>query len=385
MIEKKISVLGSTGSIGTQTLEVITKLMSEGLNFEVVALASSGSNIELLKQQIELFTPQFAAVYNKDSAYKLKKDVKNYTEILAGEEGIKEAAAHPDVEVVVAAISGFAGLIPTYEAVKAGKKIALANKETLVAAGHLFMEKVKENNITLIPIDSEHSAVFQCLKQDNSNLKSIILTASGGALKDYTLEEIEKVKPEKALKHPNWSMGRKITIDSATLMNKGLEVIEARWLFDVEYKNIEVVIHPQSIIHSMVRYIDGSILAHLGVPDMKAAIQYSLTYPNRVKCAVKDVDFVKLGKLTFEEPRWHVFPCLELAFDAGKAGGNMPAVLNSANEAAVNLFLEGKINFNKIPSLISKALESFSFCADPSLDEIIEYDKRVRSFVEKLI
>lgn len=383
MIGKKISVLGSTGSIGTQTLEVINRLKLEGLGFDVVTLASSGNNIELLKQQIELFSPQVIAVYNKDSAYKLKRDVNKNVEILAGEEGVIEAAVHPDVEVVVAAISGFAGLLPTYEAVKASKKIALANKETLVAAGQLFMEEVARNNTFLIPIDSEHSAVFQCLKQDNNDFKSIILTASGGALKDYPVEEIEKVKPENALKHPNWSMGRKITIDSATLMNKGLEVIEARWLFNVEYENIEVIIHPQSVIHSMVRYVDGSVLAHLGVPDMKTAIQYALTYPKRVTSDVKDVDFVKLGELTFEEPRWHVFPCLKLAFEAGKAGGNMPAILNSANEAAVELFLEKKIDFNKIPLLISEALESFSFAANPSLADIMEYDLRVREFVKK--
>jgi len=384
MAVKKLSILGSTGSIGTQTLQVVNNLPDK---FSVVALAAGGSNIELIKKQVETYKPKLVAISDKDAACELNRQLDNHeTEVVAGVEGLIAAATISEVDIVVAAISGVAGLLPTYQAIKAGKDIALANKETLVAAGELVLSEVKKKNVKLLPIDSEHSAIFQCLEQDNLNaVKSIILTASGGAFRDYSADELANVIPEQALKHPNWNMGKKITVDSASLMNKGLEVIEAHWLFSIDYQDIEVVIHPQSVIHSMVRYSDGSILAHLGVPDMRVAIQYALTWPKRCKSQVKQLDFVKLGEITFKEPRWDDFPCLKLAYEAGKAGGNIPAALNGANEAAVEQFLAGYIKFNDIPKLIAKVMESCSFMNKPTLEEIIYTDGFARKKVQEIV
>jgi 1-deoxy-D-xylulose-5-phosphate reductoisomerase len=379
---KKICILGSTGSIGTQSLDVLNKLRDK---YIVTALTSYGTDLDLLKNQIEEFKPKIVAVADEESAYKLDNMIRNNkTEILTGIKGIIKAATMEENDMVISAISGVAGLLPTFEAIKAGKDIALANKETLVAGGKLVLNEVDKQKIKLLPVDSEHSAIFQCLEDNNKDaVKSIILTASGGPFRSLETEKLKKVTPKQALKHPNWEMGRKISIDSATLMNKGLEVIEAHWLFSIPYDDIEVVIHPQSIIHSMVRYLDGSIIAHMGVPDMRVAIQYALTYPKRVKGSVKKLDFIKTGKITFQEPRWDEFPCLKLAYEAGKAGGNLPAVLNGANEAAVRLFLNNKIGFYGIPNLIKKVMNKCNFIKEPTLKDIINSDKIARQIVEE--
>ncbi len=382
-MQKNISLLGSTGSIGIQTLQVVDMFPDR---FKIVSIAASGSKIELLEEQIIKYKPKLVSVTSEESAKRLQtKYGSKHTKIVSGLDGLIEAAVIDDANIVVAAISGAAGLIPTLAAINNGKDIALANKETLVTAGSLVMNNVKLKGVRLLPVDSEHSAVFQCVVPEHVNtIESIILTASGGPLKDHSLSRLDSVTPNEALKHPNWSMGNKISIDSATLMNKGLEVIEAHWLFGMAYNRIEVVVHPQSIIHSMVRYKDGSILAHLGFPDMRIPIQYALTYPERWENKFKQLDFTAVGSLTFEKPDLRKFPSLQLAYDAGIEGGIKPTVLNAANEVAVEMFLRGKIRFLHIPMLVEKALEKSGQIADPSLEDILEVDKSTRIETENV-
>ncbi|MGL5315938.1 MAG: 1-deoxy-D-xylulose-5-phosphate reductoisomerase, partial [Peptostreptococcaceae bacterium] len=352
---KRISILGSTGSIGKQTLDVVRQHKDK---FEVVAI-SANSSVDLLLEQIKEFKPKYVAVYDEVSALKLKSmiptDIK--IEVLSGMEGLKTISSLDEMDVLLTAIVGMIGLVPTLEAIKKGKDIALANKETLVCAGSLVMNEAKKHGVSILPVDSEHSAIFQCLNGEKTKeIEKIILTASGGPFRGKTKEDLLSVTKNQALKHPNWSMGRKISIDSSTLMNKGLEVIEAKWLFGVEHDQIDVVVHPQSIIHSMVQFIDSSVIAQLGCPDMRLPIQYALSYPDRIECDFERLDLAKIATLTFEEPDMDTFPCLKLAYDTLKMGGTYSAVLNSANEVLVNEFLEDKIGFYDIPYYIEKTL-----------------------------
>jgi len=370
-ILKGISILGSTGSIGTQALDVI-KYSNE---YKVMAL-STNSNIDLLEQQALEFRPELVAVMDLNKSKILKDKLRGYNiKVVSGIEGLIEASTLNKVDVVLTSVVGMIGLIPTISAIKSGKKIALANKETLVAGGEIVMSEAKKNKIDIIPIDSEHSAIFQGLRCGNrSEISRIILTASGGPFRGKKMHDLYDVKAEDALRHPNWSMGKKLTIDSATLMNKGLEVIEAKWLFDIDVDKIEVVVHPQSIIHSMVEYIDGSVIAHMGVPDMKIPIQYALTHPNRNRSNSKKLDFATLKELTFEMPDMDTFPSLGLAYESIKSGGTMPAVLNAANEVAVELFLNGKIKFLDIPEIVHNVMSKHTLVKNPTLDDILESD-----------
>jgi 1-deoxy-D-xylulose-5-phosphate reductoisomerase len=370
---KNISILGSTGSIGVSTLEIIAAYPDR---FKVVAL-SAGRNLELLCRQIEAFSPEMVAVISEESARELRSMLKGKKpEILHGVPGMIAVATIAETELVVAAIVGAAGLVPTAAAIKAGKDIALANKETLVTAGHIIMGMVKENNVRLYPVDSEHSAVFQSLQgQRREDVRRIILTASGGPFINYPIEKLAQVSIDDALNHPNWSMGRKITIDSATMMNKGLEVIEARWLFDIPVEKISVNIHPQSIIHSMVEYEDGCVMAQLGVPDMKAPISYALTYPERVRTGVKALDLTELSGLTFFKPDCARFPALKLAYQALESGESMPAVMNAANEVAVEEFLDGRINFTDISVVIEKTMALHQPHPLNSIEEVLLVDR----------
>jgi 1-deoxy-D-xylulose-5-phosphate reductoisomerase len=370
---KKISILGSTGSIGVSTLEIVA---SHPDRFQVAAL-SAGSNLELLVEQIERFSPRLVAVITEESAQKLKSMLTGKKpEILSGVPGMIAVATMAESDLVVAAIVGAAGLVPTAAAIQAGKDLALANKETLVTAGHLIMGMVREKGINLYPVDSEHSAVFQSMQgHRRDDVKRIILTASGGPFFNYPLERLAQVTIKEALNHPNWSMGRKITIDSATMMNKGLEVIEARWLFDIAPEKISVHIHPQSIIHSMVEYVDGCVMAQLGVPDMKAPIAYALTFPERVETGVKPLDLTSLSGLSFFAPDASRFPALRLAYQAMKAGESMPTVLNAANEVAVEAFLEGRIRFVDIPAVIEKTMSVHSPQPLASIEEVLFVDR----------
>jgi 1-deoxy-D-xylulose-5-phosphate reductoisomerase len=370
---KKISILGSTGSIGVSTLEIVA---SHPDRFKVAAL-SAGSNLELLVEQIERFSPRLVAVITEESAQKLKSMLTGKKpEILSGVPGMIAVATMAESDLVVAAIVGAAGLVPTAAAIQAGKDLALANKETLVTAGHLIMGMVREKGINLYPVDSEHSAVFQSMQgHRRDDVKRIILTASGGPFFNYPLERLAQVTIKEALNHPNWSMGRKITIDSATMMNKGLEVIEARWLFDIAPEKISVHIHPQSIIHSMVEYVDGCVMAQLGVPDMKAPIAYALTFPERVETGVKPLDLTSLSGLSFFAPDASRFPALRLAYQAMKAGESMPTVLNAANEVAVEAFLEGRIRFLDIPAVIEKTMSVHSPQPLASIEEVLFVDR----------
>ncbi len=373
---ENITVLGSTGSIGTQTLEVVREIG----DINIVALTAN-SNIDLLEAQAREFKPSLVCVMQEKSAAELSKRLKGTgIEVVSSMEGLIVAAVHPDADTVVNSVVGNIGLRPTVEAIKAGKDIALANKETLVTSGELVMRLVKEKGINMYPVDSEHSAIFQSLQGNSMNkIERIWLTASGGPFRGRT--DLSNVTLQEALNHPNWSMGKKITIDSATMMNKGLEVIEAKWLFDVELNQIEVLVHPQSIVHSMVEYEDGAVIAQLGVPDMKVPIQYALTYPKRVKNRFPKLNFFEKNNLTFEKPDLKVFRCLGLAFDAIKIGGTMPAVLNAANEAAVALFLNGKIGFTDIPKLIEKAMGAYTVKYDYSLEDVLEADGFAREYV----
>jgi 1-deoxy-D-xylulose-5-phosphate reductoisomerase len=369
---KKLSILGSTGSIGVSTLEIVAAHPDK---FEIVAL-TGGKNLELLKKQIEEFSPQVAAVISEESAITLRKMLPGVkTEILHGVPGMIAAATVADATMVVAAIVGAAGLVPTVAAIKASKDIALANKETLVTAGHLIMDMIKEQGVQLFPVDSEHSAIFQSLQGHRcDDVKRIILTASGGPFSQYPLDRLQEVSIDDALNHPNWSMGRKITIDSATMMNKGLEVIEAKWLFDLPLDRISVVIHPQSIIHSLVEYVDGCVIAQLGVPDMKAPIAYALTYPERVSTGVRGLDLTAIAALNFFEPDLERFPALKLAYRAVEDGESMPAVMNAANEVAVDAFLAGKIRFTEIAELIEKTMAAHKAHLLTSIEEVLSAD-----------
>ncbi len=380
---KKISILGSTGSIGTQTLDIVSQYPDR---FQVIGLAAR-SNVQLLAAQIQQFRPQIAAICDETQLQDLKSAIAslNYQPLLfAGEAGVAEVARYGDAESVVTGIVGCAGLLPTIAAIKAGKDIALANKETLIAGGPVVLPLVAKHGIKLLPADSEHSAIFQCLQGvPAGGLRRIILTASGGAFRDWPAERLPFVTVQDALKHPNWSMGRKITVDSATLMNKGLEVIEAHFLFGLDYDKIDIVIHPQSIIHSLIELQDTSMLAQLGWPDMRLPLLYALSWPERLSTDWESLDLVKAGSLTFGEPDRQKYPCMELAYEAGRLGGAMPAVLNAANEQAVALFLAEKIAFLDIPRLIEKTCDRFltQNTATPTLEDILAADHLAREEV----
>ncbi len=378
---KNICILGSTGSIGRSSLEVIANFPDE---FRVAYLTSN-TNIDLLQQQIRRFRPSGVAVLDGTSASALKQMTNGSLSVFSGEQGLSELMNREDIDIVISSLVGFAGLGPTLEAIRRGKTVALANKETLVVAGEIIMRMVKEHNAKLIPVDSEHSAIMQCLiGEKRSNIARLILTASGGPFLATDKSEFPRVTVDAALKHPKWRMGNKITIDSATLMNKGLEVIEARWLFDLDPSKIEVLIHPQSIIHSMVEFIDGSVKAQIGMPDMKLPIQYALTYPERAPSLYERVNFSELKEMTFFKPDLAKFECLGLAYDALNRGGTAPAILNAANEAAVQLFLERKIGFHEIPLLIRDSLEKIPRSAGRDLGEIIEADRVTRAHVRRM-
>ena len=366
---KKIAVLGSTGSIGTQTLEIVRT----NQDIKVTALAA-GNNIELLEQQIREFSPKVVAVWKEERAKELKEKIRDLdVKVLCGMDGLLAVAAEPEAEILVTAIVGMIGILPTIEAIRAGKDIALANKETLVTAGHIIIPLAKKMGVSILPVDSEHSAIFQSLQGGQEKaLHKILLTASGGPFRGKKREELQNIRVEDALKHPNWAMGRKITIDSSTMVNKGLEVIEAKWLFDVELEQIEVVVHPQSVIHSAVQYEDGAVIAQLGTPDMRLPIQYALYYPKRRPLSGDRLDLFALGQLTFEKPDTETFRGLALAYQAMRRGGNIPTAFNAANEKAVALFLDRKIAYQQIPEMIESCMEAADFIANPTVDEILE-------------
>ncbi len=377
-----LAILGSTGSIGTQTLDVVR---TNPDRYRATGLTTNG-NIELLGRQIEEFAPDFVVVAEECSASVAQKLYGNLTEVLAGEEGLIEAATRTGIDTVVSGLVGFAGLAPTIAAVRAGKRVALANKETLVVAGELITHLVREHGGILIPIDSEHSALFQCLAGEPvGSVEELILTASGGPFRTTPIEEFGSITLERALKHPNWDMGPKITVDSATMMNKGLEVIEARWLFDIPASRIRIVVHPQSIVHSMVGFIDGSVKAQLGLPDMRLPIQYALAWPERIANDYERLSLSSIGTLTFEEADRERFPALRLAYEALDCGGTAPAILNAANEVAVAAFLEGTTGFTDIPRLVERALDDLPVVDQPSLEDILAADKRTREQVRSYL
>lgn len=375
---KKIAVLGSTGSIGTQTLEVVRT----NKDIEVTALAA-GSNIKLLEKQIREFRPKVAAVWEEKNAKILRESVKDLNiRVLSGMEGLIEVCTEKTAEIVVTAIVGMIGIRPTIAAMEAGKDIALANKETLVTAGHIIMPLAEKKGVKILPVDSEHSAIFQCLNGESGNkIHKILLTASGGPFRGRTREQMEGIQVEDALKHPNWAMGRKITIDSSTMVNKGLEVMEARWLFGVSMDQVQVVVQPQSVIHSMVEYEDGAVIAQLGTPDMKLPIQYALYYPKRKFLPGERLDFTKLGQITFEAPDYENFRGLALAREAGVRGGSLPTVFNAANEMAVARFLDKKISYLAITDMIEAAMSQHKVIENPSVDEILTAEKETYDFL----
>lgn len=379
---KKIAILGSTGSIGTQTLEIVR----QNEDLQVVALAA-GSNVERMEEQIREFRPLTAAMWSEEACRDLKARVADTgVRICCGMEGLLEIAAMEEMEVLVTAIVGMIGIRPTIAAIESGKTIALANKETLVTAGHIIMPLAAKHQVSILPVDSEHSAIFQSMNGENKQrIAKILLTASGGPFRGRTKEELKDMKVEDALKHPNWAMGRKITIDSATMVNKGLEVMEAKWLFGVDLDRIEVVVHPQSIIHSMVEYVDGAVMAQLGMPDMKLPIAYALFYPDRRPMEGKKLDFSALGRMTFEKPDLETFTGLKLAFEAAKTGGSMPTIYNAANEMAVSLFLEKKIGFMQIPELIGACMEQHKALADPDVEEILQTEQEAYEYIRRVI
>ena len=379
---KKIAILGSTGSIGVNTLDIVRNSKNR---FKVSGLAAGG-NIALLEKQIREFKPKYAALFDEKKTSLLKKRLGRLkVEIFSGIEGLIKVASIPDTKMVVSAIVGAAGLIPTFAALKCGKDIALANKETLVIAGELFMKHSRKKRIRIIPVDSEHSAIFQCINgTTNRKIKKIILTASGGPFLTYPAKQFEKITTRKALNHPNWNMGPKITIDSATLMNKGLEVIEAHWLFGIDENRIDVVIHPESIVHSMVEFIDTSIIAQMGLPDMRVPINYALNYPERVSTNLPTLNLTKTKTLTFSEPDYKKFPCLEYAFHALRIGRTMPAVLNAANEVAVQAFLSGSISFTGIPKIIKKLMRKHQPKKVMKISDIMQADLWARVEAKKL-
>ena len=379
---KKISVLGSTGSIGTQTLEIARYNQDIG----ITALAA-GSNVELLEKQVREFHPKIACLWKEEAARELKRRIRDLdVKVVSGMEGLMEAACEPEAQIVVTAVVGMIGIRPTIAAMEAGKDIALANKETLVTAGHIIMPLAKEKGVKILPVDSEHSAIFQCLQGAGENrIHKILLTASGGPFRGRSREQLVGVQPEDALKHPNWSMGRKITIDSSTMVNKGLEVMEAHWLFDVDMDQVQVVIQPASVIHSMIEYEDGAVIAQLGTPDMKLPIQYALYYPERRFLPGDRLDFTKLKEITFDEPDMETFRGLKLAYEAGKAGGSLPTVFNAANELAVSLFLEKKIPYLAITDLIQGAMENHKRKVAPNVDQILAAEQEAYDFIRETL
>lgn len=379
---RSISILGSTGSIGTQTLEVVRNIK----DIKVSALTGN-QNIDLLEQQVYEFLPEVVVVMDEKKAKELKDRIKAVpTKVLWGMEGLIEAATLPEIDTVVTSVVGNIGIEPTFHAIESGKNIALANKETLVSAGQLVMDAVKRKGVHIYPVDSEHSAIFQALQGNEGNaISRILLTASGGPFRGKSLEDLAEVTVEEALHHPNWSMGKKITIDSATMMNKGLEVMEARWLFDVKPSQIEVLVHPQSIVHSAVEFEDGAIMAQMGEPDMRVPIQYALTYPKRVKNTYPKVDFTKRSQLTFEKPNQEVFRCLALAYKAMEIGGTMPTVLNAANEIAVEQFLKKNISFLQIAELIEKTMNAYTVKYQYDIKDLLNADKWARDFAKAIV
>lgn len=381
--KKVLAILGSTGSIGTQTLQVVDEHPEL---FEVYAL-TAGSKVEELAAQARKYNPDAVVIADESKYTQLKEALADLPiKVYAGDDAICQIVKCSPIDIVVTAMVGFAGLRPTVEAIKAGKAIALANKETLVVAGELITQLAIENKVPILPVDSEHSAIFQCLAgEPYSCIEKLILTASGGPFRTFTAEQLQAVTKEQALKHPNWSMGAKITIDSATMMNKGFEVIEAKWLFGVEAKNIEVVVHPQSVIHSMVQFTDGAIKAQLGTPDMRLPIMYALSYPQRLTSTFSRLDFSKISEFTFEQPNLEIFPNLRHAYDALNMGGNMPCVLNAANEVCVAAFLADQIKFTDMPRIIERAMQSADFCQKPTLDDYIATDTEIRKMATNWI
>lgn len=378
---KGLSILGSTGSIGVQALDVC-----DNLDIKVVSLVAN-SNAKVMEQQIRRFRPKTAVLLNEKAADELKLAVKDtFTKVLNGDEGVLEAVTHSDADTVLTSVVGIAGLLPTIAAIEAGKNIALSNKETLVTAGSIISELVKKKGVEIFPVDSEHSAIFQCLAGNrHKDISKLILTASGGPFRGYTREALKSVTVEQALKHPNWSMGSKITIDSATMMNKGLEIIEAMWLFDIPASQIDVIVHPESIIHSMVAFNDGSVMAQLGAPDMRIPIQLALTWPERRKNPFKTIDFSQITRLNFEVPDYETFNALKLAYEAANTGGTLPCAMNAANEVAVELFLQGKINFIQITELIHEVMKSHFVNSKPVLKDIIDTDRASRKLARDII
>ena len=380
-MKKHLSILGATGSIGTQTIDILSSI-----DAEVVALTTN-RNIKLLEQQARALHPKLCVAFDETAARDLKIALADTDiTVMSGMDGLVAAATHPDCDTVVTAVVGMVGLLPTLAAIDAGKDIALANKETLVCAGGLVMEAARKKGVHILPVDSEHSAIFQCVQACQGNpLDKIILTASGGPFFGRTAEELRSVTREQALKHPNWSMGAKITTDSATMMNKGLELIEAMWLYDLPQEKIEIVVHRESIIHSLIEFADGAVLAQLGVPDMRLPIQYALTYPARVPCKVPRLSLAEVGKMTFYPPDDKAFPAMNLARQAASRKGNAGAVLNGANEAAVGLFLSDKLPFWRIPELVAQTMERIPFVNDPTLDDILTSDREAREAVLSLV
>lgn len=376
--DKSIAILGSTGSIGTQTLEIVRS----NPELKVAALAA-GSNVEKMEAQIREFRPVLAGMWSEEAAADLRVRVADLdVKVVSGMEGLLEIAVMSEYQVLVTAIVGMIGIRPTVAAIQAGKDIALANKETLVTAGHIIMPLAREMGVSILPVDSEHSAIFQSLNGEPADrIEKILLTASGGPFRGKTRKQLESMRVEDALNHPNWSMGKKVTVDSSTLVNKGLEVMEARWLFGVDLDRIQVVVHPQSIIHSAVQYVDGAIMAQLGTPDMKLPIQYALFYPDRKPMDGKRVDFFELGQLTFEKPDLDTFKGLKLAYRAAEQGGSMPTVFNAANEKAVSLFLEKKISYLQISELIESAMEKHYVITSPTVDQILETERRTYEYI----
>ncbi|MDP5273475.1 1-deoxy-D-xylulose-5-phosphate reductoisomerase [Chengkuizengella axinellae] len=380
-MSKRISILGSTGSIGTQTLDCVAMHPDE---FIIEGLAA-GSNLNLLVEQVNQFQPKKVSVATKSLAQQLKSEIPSSVQVYYGEEGLIEVAANTDASFVVNALVGSQGLKPTIYAIESGKHIGLANKETLVTAGHIIKQLIEKHEVQLLPIDSEHSAIFQCLNGESlSEVSNITLTASGGSFRDRTREELVGVTVEEALSHPNWSMGAKVTIDSATMVNKGLEVIEAHWLFDIPYEQIGVVIHPESIVHSFVEFNDRSVIAQLGNPDMRVPIQYALTYPDRFKTSTEPLDLTVLSQLNFNKMDFKRFPCLKMAYDCGKIGGSATTVFNAANEVAVSRFLRGDIQFLQIEEVIHKVIDLHSTTANPELEELMEIDSWARDCANKV-
>ena len=380
-MKRHLSILGSTGSIGTQTIDILPDI-----DAEVVALTTN-RNIKLLEEQARAWKPKLCVAYDESAAKELKLALADTgIEVLSGMDGLVAAATHPDCDTVVTAVVGMVGLLPTLAAIEAGKDIALANKETLVCAGNLVMEAARQKGVQILPVDSEHSAIFQCVQARQGNdLSKIILTASGGPFFGYTPAQLREVTKAQALKHPNWNMGAKITIDSATMFNKGLELIEAMWLYDMDEENIEIVVHRESIIHSLIEFADGAVLAQLGVPDMRLPIQYALTYPARVPCKAKPLSLAEVGKMTFFAPDYETFPSMQLARKAAREKGNLGAILNGANEAAVGLFLNDKIAFYEIPELVERAMYEVPFLSRPNLDDILLSDREARAVVERMV